>query len=339
MKLIQIYDKMDRHGGAQSVLMQLNRYFQSKFSSAYVCSHVSYEIFYYKNNLSKNKYIKFTMKNIFLFKGATVVSHSRKTTTYLILLNKLFFLKMNIVHVAHSIFKNKKYTTLYPKNIIAVSHAVKKNLIEYFGVKEQNIAVIYNGITDAKIDNPTLEYDKNHIKIVLIGRVEVVKQQLKIVQNLNGKISKNIHVDFVGDGSQVEELQNLIKKSNSNFCYVGFNNDIPKLLENYHYVMLFSEKEGLGLSLIEGCMMKKPLISRGTGGCEACSEVCIDEYNGFVVNTFDELIKRLNTLQNISKEKYEAMCINARNHFEEFFREDSMVEKYVSYIFKLKEGK
>lgn len=337
MRIIQIYDKLDRHGGAQSVLMNLDRYFNDSNIESYISGSIEYEMFYFKREVLKNRYMEFKLSNIFKFKNSIVISHSRKLTTYLVILNKLFSLKIKLIHIAHTVFQNKKHFTLYPKNIIAVSHAVKKNLIEYFNISEQQIDVIYNGIDDSQQSNRLTYYRQDeNIKILLVGRIENIKQQVKLVDELSEKIANNIIIDFAGDGSQVNELEEIINfKGKKNFRYIGFHKEITSLIKDYHYILLFSQNEGLGLSLIEGIMMGKPLISRGIDGCEACSEVCVDKYNGWIVNSFSDLLQLLNSLQNVTEEDYLRLSLASRKHFEKHFKKETMLNSYYAYLQKV----
>lgn len=334
MKVIQVYDKLDRHGGAQSVLITLDQHFLSKNIDIFLSGLNCYEDIFFKDTVAKNRYITFKLSNIFSFSNSIVISHSRKITTLLIVANTFLRLNCKIIHVSHSIFLSKKKFTLYPKSIIAVSNSVKQNLVEYFGINETNITVIYNGIEDLinEIEIPTYRQN-NEIKVLYVGRIENVKQQIKLVQKLSGSLNKNIKIHFAGDGSEVEELERLINKNgHENFKYIGFQKNIPALATKYHYVMLFSQKEGLGLSLVEGCMAGRPLITKGINGCEACAEVCFDEYNGFIVNSYEELTNCLNQLNQIKDGRYHQLCVNSRRVYKEKFQLNRMLSAYTSYI-------
>jgi glycosyltransferase involved in cell wall biosynthesis len=108
--------------------------------------------------------------------------------------------------------------------------------------------------------------------------------------------------------------------------------NFTKLISEYHYVMLFSQKEGLGLTLVESCMVGRPVITRGNDGCEACAEVCIDQYNGFVTNTIEELEKCLNSLVKVNSQKYDELSVHAREIYNQKFQLQTMLSKYVDYL-------
>ena len=202
----------------------------------------------------KADFVNFSLRNILHYVAQDDVlflSHSRSTTTKLMLLKKVLRLRMRVVHVAHNTFTDRKWQTLFPETIIAVSNGVKENLVSYFGVPEERVHVIYNGVEDS-YDPKTMshrEFD-GIIRVLLPGRVCPVKQQLKIVEACKGLLSPHVHIDFAGEGEDLPRLRQLTERS-CQFSCLGFV-DMKKVLPHYDYVMLFSKKEGLGLSLIEG---------------------------------------------------------------------------------------
>ncbi len=325
MRIISIYPNFFNEGGAQNVTLQVAKAFSSqpivltetKLND--VCPK-------YKNQAC---FLPFTLKNIIrLIDDETIfISHHRKTTTKLVALNVVLFHRMHIIHVAHTTFNNLKFLTFYPKHIIAVSNAVKKNLLEYFHVSKESISVIFNGIKDVSKEIK-IRNDKT-IKILLPGRICAVKQQVKIVKETYGRLNSNVQIYFAGLGEDEEELKKLINESNQ-YKYLGYQN-IYDCITDYDYIMLFSEKEGLGLSLIEGCMFSKPLI---TNTVPAVLDVNIDKVTGYVYSNFEELINGLNSLPEPNSSEYLRLAHNSRLHYQEFFKEEDMLEKYYKEFIK-----
>lgn len=337
MKIIHVFPFFRRFGGAQKVIVTLFCFFQKEIPS-YVSSFQKYDeiISLFKDELSENEYFVFSFKKIRNLENSIVFSHDRKMT--ILLLFASLFVRFKIVHVAHNVFTDKKLFTLFPKNIIAVSEAVKNNLIDYFGISKDRVKVIYNGIEDVGKDFSTLDYVENgQIKILFLAQIEPVKQQIDLVEFLKDKIKDNLTIDFAGDGKDSALLQDLISREglHNRFRYLGFVSNVSELIKQYHYVMLFSKKEGLGLSLVESCMLSKPVITRGIDGCAACAEICIDKYNGFIANDFEELESLLDTIDSIPSNTYKAMCKNARKTYEEKFSLDIMKSSYQKYISRL----
>jgi glycosyltransferase involved in cell wall biosynthesis len=274
----------------------------------------------------------FTINNILKYNstGTVFISHARKLTTFLMILNKILVHKIFIVHVAHSVFTNLKHFTIFPENIIAVSNDVRKNLVNYFSISDSRIAVIYNGVGDVLSNqygiHSNINYDSK-IKILLAARICQVKQQVELVVRTKGFFKKNVEFYFAGEGDEQELLRNAIGQC-SQYKMLG-HIDVRREMDSYDYVCLFSQKEGLPISLIEGCMFGKPLLTNDVGGLLEINE---HKYNGFVVKSWDELIERINKLPDCSSDEYKRLASNSREKYESFFTLDKMLDNYRMYL-------
>ena len=237
---------------------------------------------------------------------------------------------MRVVHVAHSIFNSIKLLTLHPENVIAVSNSVKLNLIEYFNVNENKIKVIFNGIDDFPVgynNNHRREGNENKIKIIMIGRLDKIKQQVELVYNTRGLLQKNIEIYFAGEGDTLFLLKETIGYY-SQYKILG-HIDVNKELNDYDYVCLFSKKEGLPVSLIEGCKFGKPLV---TNNISAVLEINKHGYNGFVVNNWIALVNCINSLPLPDSDRYRELSINARQQYLKYFTIEKMLSEYTKYL-------
>ncbi|VBB43641.1 conserved hypothetical protein [uncultured Desulfatiglans sp.] len=282
----------------------------------------------YREVIPESNYWRLSLSRLLFAKGL-LISHHRKLTTKLLLLS--LFLKRNIVHVAHNEFFNLKHVTLYPKNIIAVSHRVKNNLVEYFKQDPSRIMVIENGIHDRYAD----EYGKHNykqtgIKILFPARITKIKNQVNVVNKLKGKVDEEVNIFFAGNGPLYDELKSKCRTS-SNFVALGFVSDMLSLYKEMDYVMLFTQKEGLPICLIEAAMMGKPIICNDVGGN---LEIVEQKVNGFLCNSFSELIDRINNLPNITFSEYKHLSENARKTYLDKFNVEIMINKYRKVIYQ-----
>ena len=165
------------------------------------------------------------------------------------------------------------------------------------------------------------------IKILIAGRICDAKQQVNIVRNTKGRLNNNIYCYFVGTGEDEEKLKSEIKNSHQ-YIYLGYKN-IKDIIENFDYVCLFSKNEGLGLTLIEGCMFGKPLI---TNDISPVIEINENGKTGFVFHDFNSLVSGLNSLPGPDTEKYKKLSINARHKYEKNFQEHLMISTYKDYL-------
>lgn len=275
---------------------------------------------------------KFSLNNIRKYHNEACIflSHHRKTTTYLILISKiLFFNKLRIIHVAHTTFSSLRYFTLFPKYNIAVSKTVRKNMMSFFHIKGEDIQVIYNGLNDYYncSEEATSRINENTINILFLGRIDPVKRQVEFVEKTKGRIDRTIKIYFGGEGKDSENLR-IIINNDPQYTMLGLI-DVYKELYKYDYVCLFSEKEGLPLSLIQGEMFHRPLI---TNDIPQCLEINSDGYSGFVCKSWNEIIERMNNLPAPGSKEYEAISLNSRAMFDKLFSYETMVQNYTSYI-------
>ena len=68
--------------------------------------------------------------------------------------------------------------SLSGSEIVACGDGVKKNLVQFYGIEEEKIKVIYNSIEKLKeIDKPKDEFLKNRDNKILVGTVGRLSEQ------------------------------------------------------------------------------------------------------------------------------------------------------------------
>ena len=169
--------------------------------------------------------------------------------------------------------------------ILSVSNATKKSLVEYYGVKEDRICVVYAGVDLKFIDSVKIN-EKYQNTIIFVGRLaphKHVDHLLKVVKSLKTDIP-NIKLIIIGNGLEKENLINLTKK-------YGIKNNV-QFMENLSYKELISEmkksnvltlpstREGFGMVLAEANACEIPVVAYASGGVV---EVVDDGINGFLV--------------------------------------------------------
>ena len=325
--IVTVYPRFVSKGGAQDMAISIAKGLANGGEAIVMYNNPEICEAYLKEEV---KFVKMTLPLIrhYYRKGAVFLSHHRKTTTFLKLLSfTVFRNKLRIVHVAHNTFNTLRRTTFLPTHIIAVSKTVKNNLIEYFKIPENRISIIYNGIKDHFNGVQNKEFDADKIKILFLGRIVPVKRQIEFVNQTKGKLNKKIKIFFAGIGEDFEEL---ITLTNNSLQYIplGLIN-IYHDLYDYDFVCLFSEKEGLPLSLIEGCMFAKPLL---TNNIPSSMEVNHPSFNGLSSHTWDGIINMINSLVEMKKEEYSRLSENSRKLFNKKFDYNVMIDRYRTYL-------
>lgn len=332
--IFNLYKDFRKVGGAEKVAIQLHSMFRSRFSNSLLMGNHSYDEVNSNYRIEKDEYQEFKLTNIFKLRGCIVLSHHRKNTSLLYLANKVLGLKIRLIHIAHNEFFNLRRVTFYPDEIIAVSQRVKDNLVSYFKIDQEKITVIHNGLPDnfnnIDVNGSKFPTKDDNVKILYGARITEVKGQLRLVNNLKGKLHKGIKIYFAGLGEDVPALKELIK-DDVNFEYLGLI-DFKDSLGKYDFCMLFSSNEGLPLSLIEACSFKLPIICNDVGGN---TEIVEDKKNGFVVNSYDELVTLLNSgIPHPTTKEYQLLSECSRVVYERKFKENIMYRSYLKFLLK-----
>lgn len=327
-EIVTVFPSFAHKGGAEDMALSLAIGLNEK-DNPVVLSHEEAVADQYR--ATGCEFQRFKLKNIRSLhnKGVVFLSHHRKSTTYLLLLSRIFFGgKLRVVHVAHNTFSSLRRATLFPPYNVAVSKTVKENMISFFGVPENEIIVIYNGIHD--YFNPREKKERinpDTTNVLFLGRVTPVKRQVAFVEASKGKLNDNVKVWFGGEGPDLEALQSAVK-GDSHYECLGLI-DVYKRLYEFDYVALFSEKEGLPLSLIEAGMFHKPLI---TNDIPQSLEINVDNYNGFVAHTWEEIVAKLNSLPRVGSDRYKELSDNSREVFDRLFDYQVMINNYNKYL-------
>jgi len=327
MDILSIITDISRYGGAQKVMLDLHNGLKNEFHCK-ILSLQPYNKLHPKYGITEDEFLRFV--NPMQLKNKILIVHARNLLPFLILLKRIFFLNTRIIYVSHSIYDNLKNLTLFPREIVSVSNNVSENLINYFGVNPSHISRIYNGLKDFWQEG-LYHYKKDGIiKILYPARINKGKNQLDIVKVLKGYLADNIVIFFAGIGEDFDELVKIC--DNKQFIALGFVSDVHSVIEQCDYLMLYSAQEGLPLSLIEGIMHGKPILTNNIGGS---LEIGIPEYNGILLSdNIISLIEQVNSLNNISKEDYEYMATNSRKLYLQRFRYEQMIREYKRLINK-----
>lgn len=324
MKVISILCNFHVRGGAQNVCIQLALKLNEGEAIILTDTPVD-QIHPHYRSFERLAFIPLSwgaLRKYSRIEDVVFLSHHRKYTSLILPVLSLLGCKDKLVHVAHNTFSSLKWLSFFPKRIIAVSETVKQNHIDYFGILEQRINVIYNGLPDHHIEKGPWK-ETTTIKILFPARLEHVKQQLQLVEELGASLPEHIAIHFAGVGPDYEALQKAITPY-SNMKVLGFVN-VQELLPDYDYVMLFSLNEGLPLSLIEGLRAARPIL---TGSIPVFREINEDQITGFIYEDFEDLKARIGELPPPESDQYQVLSRNARERYLQLFREEDMIAAY-----------
>ena len=312
--------------GVQKVLMDVHHALQGEYD-AKIVGTVPFGDVHKDLGIPKEEYGRF--RNPFMFRNSIVVLHERKFLAFFWLLNHVFCQNIKLVYIHHNVFSDHRRMSIMPETVVAISDEGVRNLHDFFGVPMEHIHKIYNCVDDIH-PAPHKAYGGGVVKILYPARINGQKRQLEIVEKLKGKLSDNVKILFAGTGPHLEALQEATK-GDGHFECLGYRSDIYQLLQECDYMMLFSGHEGLPITLIEATMMGCPAICSDVGGN---AEIVKDGESGFVVDKDDwgGLCDCLNTLSNISNDRYVKLVSEGRKQYEQHFTYIKFKEKYLSLL-------
>lgn len=185
-----------------------------------------------------------------------------------------------------------RFTYKHADRVIAVSHGVKKALINTVRLPADKIDVIYNTID---IETITLHSQKSlhQIKIDLIAQKPVIISMGRLVRQKNfellirafsmlqNKIPSTLII--LGDGKDLIELKNLIEKLgiSNKVLFPGFQKNPFAWMGRADLFVLSSNWEGFPCSIIEAMACNTPVIA--TDCPSGPSEIIENGINGILV--------------------------------------------------------
>lgn len=232
-----------------------------------------------------------------------------------------------------SIWKKIEWTIENVDKIVFIAQKGQDNFLKLFpNVDPAKTTVFLNGIDDltdeqkmevAEIRNR--EYGFKY-RLCCTGTINTRKGHLHIIEALH-RLSEDkladIHVDFLGEGPQRAELEDLVKQYGleNNVRFLGSvpNVEVYRHLAEQNIYILMSENEGLPISIIEAMRAGLPIISTKVAGIP---EIVREGYNGLLLQPSTEEL--LPVLDSLYKYDWKAMGEKSRERFENELTFDRM---------------
>ena len=222
--------------------------------------------------------------------------------------------------------------------IVALTNREKEDHVRLRIAIEDKFVIIHSGI-DLKKFKELLFNEKQNFKKELgvpqnslivgtVGRLEPVKGPEFLIEASKYIILKHpdTYFIFAGDGHLKKNLEKKaselgIKK---NIIFLGWRDDVAKIISIYDIFVLPSLNEGMGRVLVEAMALKKPIVASDIGGIP---DLVAHGKNGFLVPPKDpkELANYIQILLE-DGERREKMGIAGKEMAENFSKE-KMVER------------
>ncbi len=163
--------------------------------------------------------------------------------------------------------------------VISVSNYTKRIIHEQYGIDNNKIEVIYNGVSSSLYSNTDKNYDVTK-RVLYFGRVTPQKGPKFFVEAARKVLTRRNDVVFVvaGTGDQLAEMKNSVRilGIEENFEFTGFvsENYSLKIYRDSDVFVLPAVSEPFGMTVLESMSTGTPtVISKTTGVGEALSNV------------------------------------------------------------------
>ncbi len=185
------------------------------------------------------------------------------------------------VITVHDIWHRAPFKSLHGRflrHMIAVSAFIQRGLIERFGVAEEQVRVIHNGVDPARIEQASAEEAArlrenfgvgSAVVFSLVARITQSKGHYDLIEALRLlPRTLNYKCLIAGEGKDKKKLQALAARYGlgEKVVFCGFQANVPALLKASDVILQPSHREPFGLSIVEGMFAgKAPLVSDSGG--------------------------------------------------------------------------
>ena len=340
--LFLAFTSLKSKGGTEKIIFALTNHFANEYK-IFVLSNDSKKDWtdLGLNENIKHLFVPFGSKNllkifislIFLtlyltkYKPAIIHSHHRRTTLIFSVFKLLPFTKFRLIHTSHTVFDYGRFFKYAQCDLLVGvgDHAVR-NLIDFFGFKNEKVKLIYNGVQEYRGTG----LSPQNKSAAVVGRLSDKKGHLYLLKAWE-KVIKNIPnaiLYVVGEGERKEELENYVSEFNlsQNVIFIGFYPDPVDWMLKTEFCVLPSLLEGLPLSILEAFSAKRTTIATRIDGIQ---EVVIDRKTGLLVppKNPEKLAEAIIFLFNNPDLRRE-MAENGYKMFKRKFTLDKMLQEY-----------
>lgn len=278
-------------GGTENVILQLCEIFKPLVNKIVVCScgginvekiekmgikHILIEDIENKSFPIMLKVIKSLKKIIKDEKISVIHTHHRMAAFYISLLR--LYRDCIFINTSHNTFYDKKFLTKFAYkqgHLIACGQMVKKNLVDVFGLPENQVTVIHNAVKafDGNVKKDFLieeMHEKGFFVVGNIGRLSEQKGMEYFIKAIPEVMQKcpNTRFVIVGSGEEEEMLKQLSNELEVDeyLTFLGYREDIQNLMSQIDLIVLSSLWEGLPLTPIEAFSVGKTIVATAVDG-------------------------------------------------------------------------
>jgi len=206
--------------------------------------------------------------------------------------------------------------------LIAIGNQVKDDLLSVKIGKLEKYSVIFPGlnelVTQSKLSARNelgIEHDRTYI--VFVGRLTQIKRPdrlIEIARHLRKNYPK-VELLVAGAGEKFLEIQELSRLESLPIIFLGWRNDIGRILSASNIAILSSDNEGIPLTLIQASQAGLPIVSTNVGSVgdivkDSETGILTEVNSNSLIYAIDELLSdpaKAARLGNAGRERAEAL--------------------------------
>lgn len=234
-----------------------------------------------------------------IFKADIVTAHSCHKAWYIYSVKNVIGFKekmkkiLNPSHYATMMIEKIQYSNKKLKKVIAISNVVKQELINFYGVDEKIIEVIYNGTNVDEFNPINIKKYRNEIRqkhninnddiVISFVGAEFRRKGLKYILQAMEKINmKNLKLMVIG-GDKSDEFIDLANNLGliENIIFVGKSKEVEKYYAASDMFVFPTVYEAFGQVITEAMATGIPVITSKYAGA---AEIARDNYDILLLN-------------------------------------------------------
>ena len=224
---------------------------------------------------------------------------------------------------------NKRLFTKKGVVPVGLSPEVKETICRQYGLLEDKVPVIYNGIDLDKCICKSHYESENILEFIHVGRFSEQKNHRMLINAFAKFVSgyRDAKLTLVGEGALQSEIKDLVKEKGieDKVFFNGPTDNVFPLLERADVFVLPSLYEGVPMSLIEAMGTGLPIIATNVGGIP---DMLNNSGEALIIDKDEEaLVKALNRMTDISLR--EILGQNALERARKDFSVKKMAEEYM----------
>lgn len=238
-------------------------------------------------------------------------------------------------------FTQFKYKYKGIKRIICISAAIKY-YVDQALKKPEKSSIIHDGINISGEDYLDYSSSKDILirelgltgKVRFVGNISALSVEkgygvfVSVAEEIH-KILPDVHFLIIGKGDQEQFIRNIVeqKSLSQNVHFLGFRDDLERILPGLDALLMPSIREGLGTAILDAFLARVPVVSTRVGGIP---ELVMDEKTGLISDPddFNKLVENVLRILN-DQEFANDLRKNAFEHVRSFSKE-RMAEKTAS---------